>query len=129
MHPKSLPLIALLSPTVTSLSIPIPFLSSQQVFNPTPWSDNDICPLAPKVSPSEDGLLPALRFVEDESIRARQANRLSRAVQVPTTVTDYLKDPYDEGFAPFVEFQDLLKKLFPLVYVRILPYYTLLQSN
>ncbi|KAE8410562.1 hypothetical protein BDV36DRAFT_307115 [Aspergillus pseudocaelatus] len=119
MHLKTLHLIGLLSPTaVTSLSIPIPFLSSQQVFNPTPWSDNDICPLAPKVSPPEDGLLPALRFVEDESIRARQANRLSRAVQVPTTVTDYLKDPYDEGFAPFVEFQDLLKKLFPLVHKK-----------
>ncbi|KAE8374434.1 hypothetical protein BDV26DRAFT_43977 [Aspergillus bertholletiae] len=116
MHPKALPWIGLLAPTVTSLSIPIPFLSSQQILNP--WSSQDICPLAPKVSPTEDGLLPALRFVEDESIRARQANRLSRAVQVPTTVTDFMTDPYDEGFAPFVEFQDLLKKLFPLTHAK-----------
>ncbi|QMW45916.1 hypothetical protein G4B11_009371 [Aspergillus flavus] len=70
------------------------------------------------ISPPEDGLLPALRFVKDESIRARQANRLSRAVQVPTTVTDYMKDPYDEGFAPFVEFQELLEKLFPLTHKK-----------
>ncbi|KAB8200131.1 hypothetical protein BDV34DRAFT_217451 [Aspergillus parasiticus] len=119
MHPKTLPLIVgLLSPTVTSLSIPIPFLPSQEVLNPSPWFDNDICPLAPKISPPEDGLLPALRFVKDESIRARQANRLSRAVQVPTTVTDYMKDPYDEGFAPFVEFQELLEKLFPLTHKK-----------
>ncbi|GAB1195899.1 hypothetical protein APSETT444_005164 [Aspergillus pseudonomiae] len=115
MHPKALPWIALLSPTVTALSIPLPFGPSQQVLNP--WSD-EICPLAPKISPPEDGLHPALRFVEDDSIRAQQANRLSRAVQVPTTVTDYLKDPYDEGFAPFVEFQDLLKELFPLVHKK-----------
>ncbi|RAQ58645.1 vacuolar carboxypeptidase Cps1 [Aspergillus flavus] len=119
MHPKTLPwIVGLLSPTVTSLSIPIPFLPSQQIFNPSPWSDNEICPLAPKISPPEDGLLPALRFVKDESIRARQANRLSRAVQVPTTVTDYMKDPYDEGFAPFVEFQELLEKLFPLTHKK-----------
>ncbi|KNG90094.1 putative vacuolar carboxypeptidase Cps1 [Aspergillus nomiae NRRL 13137] len=115
MHPKALPWIALLSPTVTALNIPLPFGPSQQVLNP--WSD-EICPLAPKISPSEDGLHPALRFVEDDSIRAQQANRLSRAVQVPTTVTDYLTDPYDEGFAPFVEFQDLLKELFPLVHKK-----------
>jgi Gly-Xaa carboxypeptidase len=54
-------------------------------------------------------------FLEDAAFRARQANRLSRAVQVPTTVGDYATDPYDEAFEPVVEFQKLLQEMFPLV--------------
>ncbi|KAF7585176.1 hypothetical protein BBP40_011894, partial [Aspergillus hancockii] len=110
MH--SLQLIAgllLSAPTITSLSIPNPF--SQQFLRP---SSPEICPLAPKVSSPDDGLLAGLRFVEDKTIRSRQAHRLSKAVQVPTTVTDYMKDPYDPGFSPFLEFHDLLEELFPL---------------
>jgi Gly-Xaa carboxypeptidase len=97
-------------PSAMSLSIPSP----QQILNS--WSGtNNICPLAPKVGVPEDGLLSALRFVQDESIRLQQVDRLSRAVQVPTTVNDYMTDPFDEGFAPFVEFQALLETLFPLM--------------
>ncbi|KAB8236896.1 Gly-Xaa carboxypeptidase [Aspergillus alliaceus] len=119
MHPKTPLLALLLTPlTASSLTIPFPFTtttSSQQILVP---SDLEICPLAPKITPPNDGLLPSLRFLEDNAFRARQANRLSRAVQVPTTVTDYMRDPYDEGFAPFVEFQELLERLFPVTHAK-----------
>ncbi|KAL5358097.1 hypothetical protein BJX96DRAFT_35929 [Aspergillus floccosus] len=78
--------------------------------------NSEICPLAPKVPAPNDGLDSALKFVKDASLRAQQVDRLSRAVQVPTTVNDYMTDPWDEGFAPFVEFQDLLRELFPLTH-------------
>jgi hypothetical protein len=98
-------------PSAMSLSIPPP----QQILKS--WSGtNNICPLAPKVEVPEDGLLSALRYVQDEAIRLQQVDRLSRAVQIPTTVNDYMTDPFDEGFAPFVDFQALLESLFPLMY-------------
>ncbi|KAF4201928.1 hypothetical protein CNMCM8927_000890 [Aspergillus lentulus] len=98
-------------PSAMSLSIPSP----QQILSS--WSGtNNVCPLAPKVEVPDDGLLSALRYVQDETIRLQQVDRLSRAVQVPTTVNDYMTDPFDEGFAPFVEFQGLLESLFPLIH-------------
>ncbi|GIK01155.1 hypothetical protein Aspvir_005187 [Aspergillus viridinutans] len=98
-------------PSAMSLSIPSPQLILKS------WSGtNNICPLAPKVEVPEDGLLSALRYVQDEAIRLQQVDRLSRAVQIPTTVNDYMKDPFDEWFAPFVDFQELLESLFPLIH-------------
>ncbi|KAL2836098.1 hypothetical protein BJY01DRAFT_222467 [Aspergillus pseudoustus] len=76
------------------------------------------CPLPLKVTPDYDGLLSSLRYLQDEDILQRQATRLSRAVQVPTTVTDSMKDPYDESFAAFVDFHELLAKLFPLIHSK-----------
>ncbi|PYI02538.1 vacuolar carboxypeptidase Cps1 [Aspergillus sclerotiicarbonarius CBS 121057] len=114
-----LPLVAgLLVPSVAALSIPSP----QQILDTFTFGEtNDLCPLAPKVEVPDDGLFPALKFVEDSSYKSRQVNRLSRAVQVPTTVDDYMRDPYDEKFAPFVDFQKLLQTLFPLThsYARV----------
>lgn len=81
----------------------------------------EICPLAPKITPDNENttLHPALTFLTDPSIRAKQISRLSRAVQIPTTVTDFMADPSDPGFDVFVEFQDALRAMFPLVYASI----------
>lgn len=112
-----LPLVAgLLAPSIAALSIPSP----QQILDSLTFGEHTdgFCPLAPKVEVPDDGFFPALKFVEDASFKSRQVNRLSRAVQVPTAIDDYMKDPYDEKFAPFLDFQNLLKTLFPLTYVR-----------
>ncbi|KAJ5769100.1 hypothetical protein N7520_003659 [Penicillium odoratum] len=108
--------ITLLGLALPSLALNIP----QQILFPgsvnTPNPARETCPQAHKVATPNDGLHPASTFLEDAAFRARQANRLSRAVQVPTTVGDYATDPYDEAFAPMVEFQKLLRELFPLVH-------------
>jgi Gly-Xaa carboxypeptidase len=75
----------------------------------------ETCPQASKVAAPYDGFHSSLTFLKDEAFRARQAQRLSRAVQVPTTVGDYATDPYDEAFEPVVQFQKLLEQMFPLV--------------
>ena len=103
-------------PSAMSLSIPSP----QQILESFTGAGNDICPQASKVSFPDDGLLSALRFVKDDAVRSQQAERLSKAIQIPTVVNDYMTDPYDEGFAPFVEFQELLESLFPLMSVYYL---------
>lgn len=117
---KGLALLGLAVPSAIALNIP-----AQQVLFPEKSSFGDklvepsgreTCPQAPKVASPNDGLHSSLVFLEDEAFRARQAQRLSRAVQVPTTVGDYATDPYDEAFEPVVEFQKLLKELFPLVH-------------
>ncbi|KAF7718732.1 Carboxypeptidase [Penicillium ucsense] len=85
----------------------------------TPFASKDeICPQAPKVAVPADGLHESVAFLKDEHFRARQAQRLSRAIQVPTTVGDFATDPYDESFEPIVEFQSLLKKMFPQVHTQ-----------
>ncbi|KAJ5766817.1 uncharacterized protein N7511_004433 [Penicillium nucicola] len=81
-------------------------------------SAQEICPQAPKVDSPNDGLHSSDIFLSDEAFRARQADRLSRAVQIPTTVGDFMDDPYDEAFEPMVKFQSLLEKMFPLVHER-----------
>ena len=78
-------------------------------------SAQETCPQAPKVDTPNDGLHSSEIFLSDEAFRARQADRLSRAVQIPTTVGDYMKDPYVDAFEPVVKFQSLLEKMFPLV--------------
>ncbi|OQE24064.1 hypothetical protein PENFLA_c010G07259 [Penicillium flavigenum] len=86
-------------------------------YNPlsTP-STRETCPQPSKVNPPNDGLHSSQTFLSDDAFRARQAKRLSRAVQIPTTVGDYMKDPYDEAFEPVVKFQSLLEEMFPLVH-------------
>ena len=109
-------LLGLLSTsTTTALSIQNPL--QQQILNGFDLLEQtqEICPQAAKVDVGDDGLLSALRFVEDDSIRRRQVKRLSKAVQVPTMGYDDMVDAYDERFAPFVDFQKLLKRMFPLV--------------
>lgn len=105
--------LALLS-TASARSIHLPFLQQ------TPLEPNgfkDACPLAPKVTPPVDGLHSSLKFVEDPSIRAKQAERLSKAVQVPSTSTEAVTDPYDDYFAPFLDLHRVLESLFPLTWV------------
>lgn len=132
MHiPTSLPLLALLTST-TALTIPsqfqVPFLKSASPHQSTsdnvktsPWTSNranEVCPLAPKVTPATaDGLRPALKFIQDPAHHAKQIERLARAVQVPTTVTDFMTDPWDDGFEVFVKFQEVLEDMFPRVYI------------
>lgn len=111
--------LALLS-TASARSIHLPFLQTPLEANglrdvsPLESSLKDACPLAPKVSPPADGLHPSIKFVEDASIRAKQAERLSKAVQVPSTSTEAVTDPYDDYFAPFLDLHRVLESLFPL---------------
>lgn len=112
----SAPFLTLLTST-TALSIPSKF----QVPLENAWNDqiedSEVCPLAPKLTAATtDGLHPALKFVQDPAHHAKQVERLSRAVQVPTTVSDFMTDPYDEGFEVFVKFQEELKDMFPRVH-------------
>lgn len=117
---KALSLLGLASlPSVIALNIP-----SQQILFPDADSPRnaavkpsarETCPQPQKVAAPNDGLHPSLTFLEDGAFRARQAKRLSQAVQVPTEGDDFAIDPYDEVFESIVEFQKLLKKLFPLV--------------
>lgn len=109
-------LLAASLPTALALNLPQEFLSPHagSSYLTTAPSDRETCPQAPKVDIQNDGLHSSLVFLEDGAFRARQADRLSRAVQIPTTVGDFATDPYDEAFKPFVKFQELLEKQFPL---------------
>ncbi|KAJ6111962.1 hypothetical protein N7523_008023 [Penicillium sp. IBT 18751x] len=107
-------------PAVLALNIP-----AQQILFPgelsrnfAELSDREICPQAPKVTLPDDGLESSLKFLNDAAFRTRQASRLSRAVQVPTVVGDFMEDPYDEAFEPVVQFQKLLEEMFPLVHAK-----------
>ena len=75
----------------------------------------EICPLPAKVTFDDNNLFPSVQYVQNETILRRQVDRLSRAVQIPTQITDYMTDPNDDAFAPFVDFHKLLAELFPLV--------------
>ncbi|KAJ5780443.1 hypothetical protein N7457_005603 [Penicillium paradoxum] len=122
---RTLALLGLVA--VPSLALNIP--AQQLLFPDTDLSGNhynllsepspkETCPQAPKASIPEDGFHSSQTFLSDDAFRARQANRLSRAVQVPTTIGDYMEDPYDEVFEPLVKFQSLLQEMFPLVHDR-----------
>ncbi|KAJ5210816.1 Peptidase M20 [Penicillium cf. griseofulvum] len=117
--------VALLSlAAVPSLALNIPI--QQLLFPENPLGGHynpllnqptrETCPQPPKASTPNDGLHSSHTFLSDNAFRALQAERLSRAVQVPTTVGDYMTDPYDEAFEPVVEFQALLAEMFPLVH-------------
>lgn len=82
---------------------------------PSSQISQETCPQPPKVASPNDGLHSSQTFLSDDAFRARQADRLSRAVQIPTTVGDFMTDPYDEAFEPVVKFQSLLEEMFPLV--------------
>lgn len=119
---KAITLLGLALPSALALNIPSQqtLFSEEQILNSAVKpSGRETCPQAPKVAAPNDGLHSSLLFLKDEAFRARQAKRLSRAVQVPTTVGDFMTDPYDEAFEPVVKFQELLKEMFPLVYVSL----------
>ncbi|KAL2868410.1 Gly-Xaa carboxypeptidase [Aspergillus lucknowensis] len=97
-----------------SFTIP-PF--PQQILG-NPKAGKEKCPLPPKVTLDDDNLFPSLRYPQDETVLQRQVSRLSKAVQIPTAVTDSMKDPHDESFAPFVEFHQLLAELFPQIHSK-----------
>lgn len=117
---KGLALLGLAVPSAVALNIPSQqvLFSGKGVFHneAVEPAGRETCPQASKVPSPNDGLHSSLLFLEDEAFRARQANRLSRAVQIPTTVGDYATDPYDEAFEPVVRFQELLEQMFPLVH-------------
>lgn len=117
---KPFALLGLVSlPSTLALNIPAQqiLFSEELSRNSAEVSDREICPQAPKVAVPGDGFQSSLKFLNDDAFRARQAKRLSRAVQVPTVVGDFMDDPYDDAFEPVVQFQELLKEMFPLVYV------------
>ena len=116
---KNLGFLALTAPSL-ALNIPTQQLLSGDLWSslsnplkPVAW---ETCPQPSQVSTPDDGFHSSQTFLSDEAFRARQAHRLSRAVQIPTTVGDFARDPYDEAFEPVVKFQELLEELFPLVY-------------
>lgn len=78
-----------------------------------------VCPLPAKVPPPADGFHSSLEFVQSEAVRQRQVDRLSRAVQVPSTSTELEDDPWSDYYAPFIELHEVLEDLFPLVYVYV----------
>ncbi|KAI9374109.1 hypothetical protein BJX61DRAFT_541148 [Aspergillus egyptiacus] len=101
-------------------SLAIPSSPQQQLIGIlTPPKES--CPLPPKITVDNDNLAPSIRYLQDETILRRQVTRLSKAVQVPTAITDSMTDPYDGAFASFVDFQELLAQLFPLMYAPIAP--------
>ncbi|EPS26857.1 hypothetical protein PDE_01797 [Penicillium oxalicum 114-2] len=110
-------------PTALALGIPPQVVLSGKItkglktLNPFA-AKSEVCPQAPKITLPEDGFHSSLDFLKDKEFRARQATRLSRAVQVPTTVGDFATDPYDESFEPIVKFQSLLKEMFPLIHAK-----------
>lgn len=115
---KNFGLLTLAVPSL-ALNIPTQQLLSNDLWagfsNPLKQVARETCPQPAQVSTPEDGFHSSQTFLSDEAFRARQAHRLSRAVQVPTTVGDFAKDPYDPAFEPVVKFQELLVELFPLV--------------
>lgn len=106
-------------PSALALNIPLQGVLSPHAglsqHNPFKPSTRETCIQAPKVDPPHDDLHSSLVFLKDAAFRARQVDRLSRAVRIPTTVGDYARDPYDKAFEPFVKFQELLEELFPRV--------------
>lgn len=112
------PLLALTATTTTAAVLPPQ--SPLTPLNPstsTSSHEDSLCPLPPRINlPASQHLHPALTFLHDPSYRDRQIERLSRAVRIPTTVTDFMTDPYDPGFEVFGRFHDVLREMFPLVY-------------
>lgn len=107
-------LLPFLGVASTTLALSIP--DTQQILGAfTDFSARETCPQAAKVAAPNDGLHDASHFLSDAVFRSRQAKRLSGAVQVPTSITDYMVDPYDPAFEPFVKFQEYLEETFPLV--------------
>ncbi|KAJ5624403.1 hypothetical protein N7510_000712 [Penicillium lagena] len=110
-------LLPFLGVASTTLALTIP--DTQQILGAfTDFSARETCPQAAKVAAPNDGLHDASLFLSDAAFRSRQAKRLSRAVQAPTAISDYMVDPYDPAFEPFVEFQEYLEETFPLVHSR-----------
>jgi Gly-Xaa carboxypeptidase len=107
-------LAAALLGLVSSATARSVYFSSEQIPLEPNGVKKDLCPLAPKVSPPADGFHPSTKFTEDHSIRLEQAERLSKVVQVPSTSTEAVTDPYDDYFAPFLDLHELLESLFPL---------------
>ncbi|KAI9731034.1 MAG: hypothetical protein M1834_005497 [Cirrosporium novae-zelandiae] len=89
-------------------------LQSQANHHEEAQLDKGVCPLALKIKAPNDGLHPPLDFITDDAVRALQVERLSKAVRIPTVVTDDMNDPYDSRFDSFIQFHTLLRKLFPI---------------
>lgn len=98
-----------------AFSIP---LSPQQILGDlTADTKSEVCPLPQKVLLDDDGLFPSIRYLQDEAILRRQVDRLSKAVQLPTAITDSMTDPNDDAFWPFVDLGYALALFFPHMYV------------
>jgi Gly-Xaa carboxypeptidase len=96
--------------TAEAFSIP---LSPQQILGDLTDRESEVCPLPQKVHLDDDGLFPSIRYIQDEAILHRQVDRLSKAVQIPTAITDSMTDPNDDAFKPFVDFGYALALFFP----------------
>jgi hypothetical protein len=112
--------ISVLLPILTGASalwLPYQFSGQTPLVEEAPGSH--VCPLPAKVTPPSDGFHSSHEFVQDKAVLKRQVNRLSRAVQVPSTSTELEDDPWSDYYAPFLELHDVFAELFPLVYVSI----------
>jgi len=78
----------------------------------------DWCPLPDMVVSHDDGLKPSDHLMSPEQ-RRLQIERLTSAVRVPTeSYDDNGGVDEDPRWATFGDFHDVLKRLFPLVYVH-----------
>ncbi|KAF3761652.1 carboxypeptidase S [Cryphonectria parasitica EP155] len=81
--------------------------------------DDFTCDLPSALDPSDDGLPSATSLFTSKEALARQIERHSALVRVPTICYDDL-GPFDTDprWAPYHEFHDVLAKTFPLVHQR-----------
>lgn len=123
--------IAALLPITGAAALWLPYQLSGQTQTPlveeAPGSH--VCPLPAKVTPPADGFHSSHDFVQDKAVLKRQVDRLSRAVQVPSTSTELEDDPWSDYYAPFLELHDVFADLFPLVYVSIYSLLSLLERS
>ncbi|KAI1764439.1 carboxypeptidase S [Hypoxylon sp. FL1150] len=77
------------------------------------------CPLPHVTVPSDDGLETSEHFISLRQLQL-QVDRLSAAVRVPTESYDDNGDvEEDPRWAPFLDFHQVLEKLFPLVHSQL----------
>ncbi|KAK8193356.1 putative vacuolar carboxypeptidase Cps1 [Phyllosticta capitalensis] len=77
------------------------------------------CPLSKTPSGAQDGLEQSSKFLDEASI-AKQVERLSAAIRVPTESHDDNGDvDVDPRYKTFYEFHDTLAQLFPLVHEKL----------
>ncbi len=79
------------------------------------------CDLPPAVSPDGDGLPSADELFSGKAAFAKQVERHSAIVKVPSVSYDDLGEVFeDERWLVFLEFHKVLETVFPTVYVRSL---------
>lgn len=106
-------LLALAAPLAVASTVPRRVVSDQGLDNAA--ADFE-CDLPSPLDPSSDGLHSAEKLFGSKVALAKQVERHSALVKVPSICYDDL-GPFDEDprWKPFYEFHDVLAEVFPLV--------------